>query len=333
MGPDLRQLRYFAAVVEEGNFTAAARRLHLTQQSLSSAIAVLERQMNVTLLERDPRIVRPTPDGDFLYQRGVDLLARADELAAALNQRAAEARTTLKVGLWVHGAAELTGPILRAFHLAHPETTLSVRPTAWNPVPEIVSGALDVALVTGPYEDERLRSDALFDEPRVAAVPYNHPLADADVITTADLAEERFSGRRADEPPQWDARFALVEERNGDTSHRHTEPNPSGIPAIVAQMVQHRLVFTVAASSARTAPSSGLFFPRITDVPVERTQISLLSRQPARSPAIAEFRRSALTTTRTLIDLIPGGTLLDDPPTNRPHTHGDQSPPSSSKRP
>jgi len=61
--PRLRQLRYFVAVAEEGQMTAAAQKLHLAQPALSQGIAQLERQLGVELLRRNPHGVTLTPAG------------------------------------------------------------------------------------------------------------------------------------------------------------------------------------------------------------------------------------------------------------------------------
>ena len=63
MSVSLRQLEYFVAVVDEGSFTTAAARLHVSQPGLSHQIQALERQLGGPLLERLPRGVRLTPAG------------------------------------------------------------------------------------------------------------------------------------------------------------------------------------------------------------------------------------------------------------------------------
>src|ERR687893_1640801 len=76
--PELRQLRAFVAVAEELNFTRAAERLHLGQAGVSRAVATLERELGVTLLERTSHTVRLTPAGEELLRSGREVLAAAD---------------------------------------------------------------------------------------------------------------------------------------------------------------------------------------------------------------------------------------------------------------
>ena len=81
MLPEVRELRYFVAVAEEGRFTRAAERLYITQQSLSAAIAQLERRLGVELFTRDRRGLMLTPGGETLLTAARAILAQAASAA------------------------------------------------------------------------------------------------------------------------------------------------------------------------------------------------------------------------------------------------------------
>ena len=83
MGVSLRQLEYFVAVVDEGSFTAAAARLHVSQPGLSHQIQALERQLRGPLLERLPRGVRLTPAGRTALPHARASLAHAERATIA----------------------------------------------------------------------------------------------------------------------------------------------------------------------------------------------------------------------------------------------------------
>jgi DNA-binding transcriptional LysR family regulator len=81
---DLRRLRYFVAVARERNFTRAAERLSIAQPALSRQVRLLEQELGVELLVRTTHAVELTQAGEFLLERGADLLAAADELSRSV---------------------------------------------------------------------------------------------------------------------------------------------------------------------------------------------------------------------------------------------------------
>ena len=77
---ELEQLRVFAALCEEGGFSAAARRLYKSHSSVSRAVSALERELGATLCERDRTHFALTPAGERLYAGAKALLSQAEEL-------------------------------------------------------------------------------------------------------------------------------------------------------------------------------------------------------------------------------------------------------------
>jgi DNA-binding transcriptional LysR family regulator len=70
---ELRRLRLFTIVAEEGSFTAAAHRLHLTQSAVSQQMSVLEHEIGITLVQRSSRGINLTPAGQVLVARALRL--------------------------------------------------------------------------------------------------------------------------------------------------------------------------------------------------------------------------------------------------------------------
>src|SRR4029453_9420671 len=123
--PEVRELRYFVAVAEERRFTRAAERLFITQQSLSAAIAQLERRLGVELFRRDRQGLTLTPAGQALLVAARSILAQA--AAAVEEARRAAGAAPLPVRSAVLAASELTTPILPHLQAAEPQLEIRLR--------------------------------------------------------------------------------------------------------------------------------------------------------------------------------------------------------------
>ncbi|ORX03379.1 LysR family transcriptional regulator [Mycolicibacillus trivialis] len=188
--PDLRRLGYFVAVAEAGGFTAAATRLHLSQQALSSAIRQLEKEIGADLLARSGRRVSLTDAGRTLFDEGRILLAAADTVARHTRAAAAPPPDTFLIG---HSPAissadvyTLLAPTIASF----PDTSFTVMQLFPDRLIDGVhDGSLQLGLRRGVAAQERLATaTAGYDRMRVA-LRSEHPLAGRALIDVADLAD------------------------------------------------------------------------------------------------------------------------------------------------
>ena len=190
---ELRHLRYFCAVAEERNFTAAGRRLNLSQSGVSGQIRDLEREIGVKLLRRNQRDVALTPEGAVFVEEARDILARA-ERAVEMARKASHGQSgKLTVGLCGPVTALFLPKLIRTFRKQHPGVTLSLKERAPSEqVGALLNGEIDVAFTrTVPVEAKHLiKSELLFREPVVAAIPKDNPLAKEAKILLSRLTGE-----------------------------------------------------------------------------------------------------------------------------------------------
>jgi DNA-binding transcriptional LysR family regulator len=178
---ELRDLKYFLACVELGSLTGAARRLHAAQPTLSHALARLEAELGVRLLDRRPRApVTPTEAGLVTARRAREALAALAALEDDL--RALEGRVggALEVAAIQSLSATLLPPLLARFTRAYPDVRLGVRTLSAEAIPRLVAaGRVDLGLLAGaPLSSLRgLHATTLFEEPLVALVRRGDPLA------------------------------------------------------------------------------------------------------------------------------------------------------------
>jgi LysR family transcriptional regulator, nitrogen assimilation regulatory protein len=160
----LGDLRAFATAAELGGVTKAARRLSLVQSAVSQAIARLEREAGLELLQRRPDGVRPTEAGAALAAHAHAILravARAERDLAAF--RGLE-RGTVHLGA-LHTALPLfLTPVLRRLRERHPGLTLHVEEAMAPPLADLVAGgALDLAVLFAPESGPGIAATTVCD--------------------------------------------------------------------------------------------------------------------------------------------------------------------------
>ncbi|TQF16205.1 LysR family transcriptional regulator [Myxococcus llanfairpwllgwyngyllgogerychwyrndrobwllllantysiliogogogochensis] len=170
--PSLSNIDAFVRAVEDGNFTQAARRLHITASAVSRRIARLEEELGVRLFQRTTRALRLTDDGRDFYARCQHILAELGEAKESLARSRNRPTGRLRVEVpQVIGQLVLT-PALPRFLQAYPgiELHLTMRDEVVDPITE---GA-DVLIRMGPLTDSRLvaRSLAMTRMVAVAAPDY-----------------------------------------------------------------------------------------------------------------------------------------------------------------
>ncbi|MEU6395196.1 LysR family transcriptional regulator [Streptomyces sp. NPDC046939] len=184
---ELRHLRCFLAIAEEGAVTRAAQRLGLTQPAVSRTLAALEHALGVRLVDRSTHHLALTPEGEaFRAKAAVAVTAFEDALAAA---RAV--RRPLRLGHAWSAAGDFTTPLLRRWRRTRPDVPLELLR-----IDDRTAGLLrgtdpvDVALLRGPVDAPGLVTELLHHETRVAALPADSPLSDRPALTLADLRGE-----------------------------------------------------------------------------------------------------------------------------------------------
>jgi DNA-binding transcriptional LysR family regulator len=182
-----RALRYFVAVAEERSFTRAAGRLGIAGPALSRAIRNLETELGVRLLERSTRVVELTEPGAVLLTHARPALEALDA-AARRAVRAAAPHRSLLLAVKADADGGLLEDILAAAAAQPDAEPVAVRLCGWREHTRLLrTGEADAALMFEPYDPGGIDTDVIALEPRVAALPADHPLANADRIRLADL--------------------------------------------------------------------------------------------------------------------------------------------------
>ncbi len=149
---ELRHLRYFVAVAEEGHVTRAAERLGIQQPPLSQQIQALERELDAQLFRRTPRGVELTPAGRALFDEAKAILARAAEAVAATRRAAQGEAGRIGIGFTSSASFHLFVPrAIRTFRETHPLVALTLEESGTTELVAALRGqAIDTAFVRSP---------------------------------------------------------------------------------------------------------------------------------------------------------------------------------------
>jgi DNA-binding transcriptional LysR family regulator len=184
MTADLRHLRAFLAIADEGTITGAAARLNLTQPALSRTLRQLETHLGLRLVDRSTHHLHLTPAGLTFRERASAAVAAVDEVL----DPARAGTWPLRLGHAWGALGEHTTALLRRWRDDHPEVALEVMRFDDDTSAGLASGRVDVALLRTRLDGPGIRAEALAPEPRLAAVPSGTRLADREHLTLADLA-------------------------------------------------------------------------------------------------------------------------------------------------
>ena len=192
---ELRHLRYFVAVVEEGSLTTAAElRLHTSQPSLSRQIRDLEQQVGVELLSRSVHGVELTSAGKAFLDHARLALAQVDAAVEAARKAAQPEKKTFAIGFQT--GHEMNW-LPRAMHVLHDELK-NIQIT----VSSDYSPDLAEALVRGRLDAAFMRLEPNFDlayevvdhEPLIVLMPSDHRLTSCEAVHPRELVGEIFIG-------------------------------------------------------------------------------------------------------------------------------------------
>ena len=186
---DLRDMRYFLAVAEEGHLGRAAERLHLSQPPLTRHIQALEEKLGVPLFTRTPKGMTLTEAGQTLLQEVPNLLELAQQAAERARLAGQGWIGRLDVGLFGSGVLGVIPRILARFHQARPDVKIVLH----NLTKDAQLQALRERRITVGFnrlvpQEPDISTMTVLHEPLLVAIADSHPLAVLPSLRLQDLA-------------------------------------------------------------------------------------------------------------------------------------------------
>ncbi|QGN48867.1 LysR family transcriptional regulator [Micromonospora sp. WMMC415] len=274
MTVELRHLRAFLAIAEEGSITRAAVRLRVTQPALSRTLRQLENHLGVRLVDRSTHHLELTGVGRAYRDRAAAAVAGVDDVLDPLHVGGRPVR----LGHAWSALGEHTVALLRRWRTAHPETPLELLRIDERSA-GLAQGRVDVAVLRQPVDLPGVRALRLLSEPRLATVPADSPLAGRASLTLADLVDQPIAVNvetgttTLDLWPAGHAPTAVVQVANTD----------DWLAAISAG----RAVGVTTSATAAMYPSPAVAYLPLTDAP--EVTVLLAWREPPGHPAVPDL--------------------------------------------
>ncbi len=288
---ELRHLRYFATVAEEGHITRAAERLGIQQPPLSKQIHKLEDEIGARLFRRTPRGVVLTDVGSVFLRDVQKILDDTDRAVARAKRTARGEAGRIVVGLTSSATFyPLIQRIIRGFRESVPGVSLELREGASvEQVEALVSEDIDIGFVrTAVPKEAGVAVQPLIEEPMLAAFPEGHrlgPSEDGPLLLGA-LADEPFVlYRRSTGAGLYDLIIAAC---NAAGFAPKIEQEAPWIGATL-NLVAAGLGMTIVPASFNRMQLEGVVYRRIEDRPNLKARIDLAYRRTDRSAATDAF--------------------------------------------
>jgi LysR family transcriptional regulator, hca operon transcriptional activator len=200
---ELRHLRYFVAVAEEGSLTVAAqKRLHTAQPSLSRQIHDLELEVGVQLLIRGPRGVELTAAGRVFLDHARIALLQVEAAGEAARRAARPPRTSFTIGFLTGYEMDWLPAIMEILHTELPSTEVVIHSQdSPDLAAGLIRGKIDLAFLRPENQAPGLKFRLLRKDPLVLVMPRDHALAARTSIRPQDIAGEIFIGVSATRAP------------------------------------------------------------------------------------------------------------------------------------
>jgi DNA-binding transcriptional LysR family regulator len=290
---ELRQLRVFVAIAEEGTFTAASDRLMLVQSAVSATIRALERELGTPLFDRTTRRVALTDAGQVLLPEARAILEASRLAVDAIDQVKGGIRGTVSIGIMQATATQAVSVprLIAGFQAEHPLVTVMVRHVGGSEMiaTHVRDGDLDLGILSLTGEYSGLELTELGREPMLLACAPGHPLSERESVSLAELSDEAF----VDGPPGWGIRAVADEAFAAAGTRRSLRFEVNDSQSIVQFVAEGLAVALLPPSIALSAPSVRLV-PVEGDAPVFRTLLGAPTGRRLRAAvrAFSDFVRA-----------------------------------------
>lgn len=174
---EFRQFRYILKIAEEGTLSLAAKKLYISQPSLSQLLAAQEKKIGAPLFDRGGARLTPTAVGRLYLETARSIIALDEAFHQQVDDCVHGAAGDVTLGLTQFRSTHLLAPMLPAFRAKYPKITLHLREDTTYRLEELATAnEVDCIISVLPMSEHRFVYDVLFEERLLLALPPAHPM-------------------------------------------------------------------------------------------------------------------------------------------------------------
>lgn len=185
---DIRVLNYFVTIVQTKSISNAANTLHVTQPTLSRQIKDLEEELDTILFHRGSREIQLTDDGQYLYNRAIEILALVEKTENNI-RKSEEISGEIYIGAAETHSLDIVATVIKKMTDQYPEIRIHIRSGNADDILEHLNkGVYDLGITIGDFDNRKYNALALKNRDQWGVlVPKNHPLTKFDIVELADI--------------------------------------------------------------------------------------------------------------------------------------------------
>lgn len=190
---NLKSLKVFAYVMEEGTLAKASARMHLSQSAASRLLTLLEEEFQVQLFHRDKKRLIPTPQGDQFYPEALRILSQIDEIPTLIKQIQTDTVSPMQIVCHARVVNGLVLPAMTELARSRPDLQMKLEIYPRRDLGRrIMNDLFDIGVSTLPLPVEKLQPYHLARTNLHVAVARDHSLARLEVLRPKDIAEHNY---------------------------------------------------------------------------------------------------------------------------------------------
>lgn len=190
---DHRTLLYFTTLIDQGTFTKAAKTLHISQPSLSSAIKKIETTIGLNLIERSTRKIALTKEGEILYKEAKRLIYHFDYVRKEMNRLKHDGPLELQIGV-IESVKSWLPKVIANYSNVYPDIHIKLSEVLGLKQVEsaLQNYKIHLAITNQHFENKEIITIPIYKENLVALLPKGHPLDASKKVSISDIKDDQL---------------------------------------------------------------------------------------------------------------------------------------------